>query len=492
MSKTLKFIVFGALTVCYYLAYTGVLAHVIAYHEQHHLFLFSQAYFEQLVHTEGWLSYLTAFIIQFFYHATWGSALLALLIASVYPLTRTVIRLLTGKEDLMHLSVLPSMALFFHTMSADHSLNPVTGTLLGLIAACICLWALRRFNPLPALLQGIQVKSKALQRTLVVVPLICYSLYGGYHFVMNYNRSEGLMLKSEMYVKAKEWNKVLEYTGYYLQSGRTNQLISYFHHLALFHTGQLNERLFDYPQNLGVKALYFPWNSDSRESEYGHLLYEALGYINEAHRWEFEAMTVWGETAPHLLNLSRYNIAMGRPKVAQRFINKLKQSLFYRDKALELEKIKDTGEVPGLRNALKGIEAVPARFANVLNIGPELEYLCKNDPDNRMAFEYLMCNLLLSNQLLRFVNSLPYMRSFGDTALPRIYEEALFIYQLKAGKEALAQTGIVLSEETEKRFRRYYELTEKKQMRALQSEFGNTYWYYLNFISPYGNKVINQ
>ncbi|MCS3096490.1 DUF6057 family protein [Bacteroides fragilis] len=72
----------------------------------------------------------------------------------------------------------------------------------------------------------------------------------------------------------------------YINSGRTNQLISYFHNLALYHTGKLPYQLFDYPQKLGVKALYFPWNSDSRESEYGHFIYEDLGYINEAQRWE--------------------------------------------------------------------------------------------------------------------------------------------------------------------------------------------------------------
>lgn len=42
-------------------------------------------------------------------------------------------------------------------------------------------------------------------------------------------------------------------------------------------------------------------------------------------------MVVWGETAPHLLNLARYNLAVQRPQVAQRFINVLKQSLFYSD-----------------------------------------------------------------------------------------------------------------------------------------------------------------
>lgn len=57
------------------------------------------------------------------------------------------------------------------------------------------------------------------------------------------------MLKAEQFVKSKDWRSVLEYTKKYLDTGRYNQLISYFHHLALYHTGQLPYHLLDYPQN---------------------------------------------------------------------------------------------------------------------------------------------------------------------------------------------------------------------------------------------------
>ncbi len=291
-------------------------------------------------------------------------------------------------------------------------------------------------------------------------------------------------------MKNKEWEKVLDYTKRYLDTGRYNRLISYFYHLALYHTGQLPYHLLDYPPRKGVEGLYFPWNSDSRESEYGHILYEELGYINEAQRWEFEAMVVWGETAPHLINLAKYNIINHRPLVARRFINKLKQSLFYRKEALQLEEWVDGGKVPGLKNALEGKTDTPARFANVLNIGPELQYLCERDSTNRMAFEYLMSNLLLSNHVVRFVNNLKRMESFSYAELPPLYEEALYIYKLGVSEEEFSKLGIGIKPETEQRFKRYYQLVQKKQPGALQKEFGNTYWFYLNYVSPYGNKVI--
>src|SRR5690606_33515344 len=132
----------------------------------------------------------------------------------------------------------------------------------------------------------------------------------------------------------------------------------------------------------------------------------------------------------------------------------------------------------------------PARFANVLNIGPELQHLLEKDPTNQMAFEYLMSQLLLSNHVERFAKSLRYIRNCSYTALPATYEEALYIYQLGVSSEEFAEIGFTVSDETKRRFARYYELVQANETDKLNSEFGSSYWYYLNYISPYGNKVI--
>ena len=491
MNKIQKYSIGAALALFYYWAYSGNLSHIIAFHEQHHLFLFTEAYFEQQIKSEGFFSYLTDFIIQFFYYPILGSALLALLLASVYLITSNIIHLIFGKEDLLHLSILPSLGLFYHTMEASHTLIPITVTVFTLAIVNLTLWIFHRHMPLIPLFKNIHIQKKSIRTSITAITLLFYAGYGYFHFVKSYNRSEGIMLKAEMHVKKKNWDKVLEYTQLYMRGENTNHLISYFHNLALFHKGKLIYHLFDYPLFLGVKSLYFPWNSNSRECEYGHIIYEHLGHINEAHHWEFEAMSVWGETAPHLLNLARYNIVNHRPKVAQRFINKLKQSLFYREEALQLGNALESGQVEGLRNALAEVIDSPARFTNAKNIGPELEYICKHDPKNKMAFEYLMSYLLLSNNVTLFVDNLHRFKEFSYSSMPSSYEEALLIYRLKVGEEEFARTGFTISQETENRFARYLQLTENKQLKTLQQEFGRSYWFYQNYISPYSNKVIN-
>lgn len=129
---------FALLFIIYFLCYQGVLSHVIYYHEQHHLFLFSKEYFLKQIHTEGLLGYLTDFIIQFFYMPALGSAILAGILAGIYLLTHYNIKKITGQPDILQLSLIPSVSLFIYTLPVDHSLAPIIGAFLGLlILGCI-------------------------------------------------------------------------------------------------------------------------------------------------------------------------------------------------------------------------------------------------------------------------------------------------------------------------------------------------------------------
>ena len=320
---------------------------------------------------------------------------------------------------------------------------------------------------------------------------ICICLYTGstsYLFIINYNMKERLLLEAEDHLKKKKWEKVLHCADKFRGN---NQLMEYFRNMALFHIGRMPYDLLKYPQTKGVASLYLPWTGEPERSRYGHYIYEQLGYINEAHRWAFEAMVVYGETAPIITNLIRYNIAIQRYGVAHRFINVLKQSLFYKRDTEIYEKMIREKQSP-FPNALSYNPEEKVRFANILNIGPELSYLCDRDSSNQMAFEYLMSDLLISNQITRFAKNLGRIRTFPCASLPRLYEEALYTYKLGVDKETYDKLGFTISEETEYRFRTYYTLYRKKEIKKLKEQFGDTFWYYLHFLSPYGNKIIDK
>lgn len=508
-------VIFTLLTAVFFIAYQGVLSHVPYYHEQHHLFLFSKTYFTNTVHSDGLLKYITYFVVQFFYYPWLGSLILSLLLASVYALIAYSSRRLSGASDYFCLSILPVAYLFIQMLTVDFPINSLVGffivlSLMSLVFSlpekwwryviCLCILALLAFflswkivaiSVVVVLLSALSgfLMRKIKQKYGLLMTIGVVMVYGRVvfdRFYHSYNIGERRMIQAQKSVREKDWAEAYRITDHYLKSGRNNQLMSYYRNIALYHLGGLNDHLFDIPQIYGMKSLYFPWQSNSRETEHGQVVYEELGYWNEAHRWAFEAMTVWGETAPILTDLAKYNIKMERYAVAQHFINLLKQSSFYKKRATELEREIQAESV--VTEHIFGNEH--ARFSNILNIVPELEYLCNMYPDNRMAHEYYMNALLLSNQVVRFAQNLYRMKVFDYEKLPDTFEEALFLYKI-GNEEAFEALNITLSGLAERRFEYYYQLYGQMDMERLKAEFGNSYWYYVHFVSPYGNKIIS-
>ena len=464
------------LFVVVFASYGDLLSHVLYYNEQHQLFLYTADYFSSHTLTE----WLTAFMVQFFYYPMLGAAVMSTLITCIYLMSWRILTALTSREDTLRLSLIPAIAIWVWTAALSHTLAAVVWAfiVLGILTLAACLWAKGK-DTRPSSLKGWKYVAVNIASLLVI------TIISGYSFMRSFSMSEFRMIKAQQAIDHHDWDAALHHTERYLSnSHQPNPLIFYFHNIALYNKGMLLDHLFDFQPGVGVNSLYFPWQSRTRETEFGHYLPEQLGCVNDAQHWEFEAMVVWGETAPRLINLARYNIVNGRKAIARKYIARLRQSLFYRGEAKRLEACVESGKVPGL-HAFSTSEPREANFINVENIGPNLQYVLEHDPRNGMAYDYLMCDLLLSNNLTRFVENLPLCKRYHPGRMPRIFDEALLVYQL-GGNDT---KGLQPSEETRGRFQRYAQLAQMGDMAALQAEFGNTYWFYLNYVSPYGNKL---
>lgn len=472
----LAIVLFGV----FFASYSDLLSHVLYYNEQHQLFLYTADYYHSQTLT-GWL---TAFVVQFFHYPLLGAAVMSALLTAIYLMTWRIFTALSRREDILCLSLIPSLALWVWTAGLSHTLSVVVWAFIVLAML---------FVPACLLAKGKTIKQFPLAgwkyAVAVIVSVAVISLASGYSFLRSFSMSEFRMIKAQQAIDRHDWDDALHHTERYLDNQKQpNPLIFYFHNIALYNKGELLNRLFDYQPVVGINALYFPWQSRTRETEYGHYLLEQLGCINDAQHWEFEAMVVWGETAPRLINLARYNIinhrkAIARKYIARKYIARLRQSLFYKDEADRLEACVESGQIEGLR-AFSTNEPEKANFVNILNIGPNLQYVLSQDPRNRMAYEYLMCDLLLSNNLSRFVENLQLAASFYKQ-MPRIFDEALLVYQLGGNDTKDLQP----SDDTKSRFQQYAQIAQSGNMAALQAEFGNTYWFYLNCVSPYGNRL---
>ncbi len=476
MKARLHYLLAIVLFVVVFVSYGDLLSHVLYYNEQHQLFLYTADYFSSHTLTE----WLTAFVVQFFHYPMLGAAVMSTLLTGIYLMTWRVLTALTHREDTLRLSLIPALALWVWTARLSHSLAVVVWAFLAfsVLSLSTRIWAKGK-KVRPSSLRGWKYATASIASVAVI------TIISGYSFLRSFSMSEFRMIKAQQAIDRHDWDAALHHTERYLSnSHQPNPLIFYFHSLALYNKGLLLDHLFDYQPVVGVNALYFPWQSRTRETEFGHYLLEELGCVNDAQHWEFEAMVTWGETAPRLINLARYNIVNGRKAIARKFIARLRQSLFYRGEADRLEACVESGKVPGL-HAFSTSEPRKANFINVENIGPNLQYVIGHDPRNRMAYDYLMCDLLLSNNLSRFVENLPLCKRFHPEGMPRIFDEALLVYQL-GGNDT---KGMQPTDETRGRFQQYAQLAQMGNMAEMQAEFGNTYWFYLNYVSPYGNKL---
>lgn len=511
-------ILFVLLIYCF----NNQLWYILYYKEQHSLFLYSGAYFDAVIASKGIFTYLTNFITQFFHTPLLGSIFLATIYMGIYHFTTAVVTKITRHTDPFQL---PAFLLLFLVLQVT-SVDVAFETPLTFLFCAFCYFLILTFfkgniikiiipilfivlsyfisfqtNLILALTvilsvfsvygcNKIQLSSKLkpwISLTLVIILTTVSYLY----IPQRINKTEKIMVEIQKQVNEKHWDSVLTKTTPYIKHQKPNQLIIYFHNLALANTNRLESELFNVPQSFGLQDLYIPWKSDSRRSEFGHYFYEAIGHINEATRWDFEAMVVWGETAPILTRLIRYNIVNKRPLVAQRFINVLKQSLYYKTDALYYQKHLEATHFDTL-TPFKNDTQSHRHFSNVVQVANELHYVADQDPSNRIAVDYLLSSYLLSNQVEKFVQNISRLTVFNIKELPTSYQEVLFIYQLQKGKVDSIPFANTISPIIGQRFKRYYYLYKNEDLKTLKKEFQNTYWYYLHFISPYGNKIITK
>jgi len=111
--------------------------------------------------------------------------------------------------------------------------------------------------------------------------------------------------------------------------------------------------------------------------------------------------------------------------------------------------------------------------------------LLENNPDNRMAFEYLISFLLLEKNLSSFSEKMKYLNDLGYKQIPVHFEEALLASD--SGYEAFIPEGLSIRESTRHNFDGYVKASPAgsysidKRMEYLGDQYGNTFWYYYQF-----------
>jgi len=313
--------------------------------------------------------------------------------------------------------------------------------------------------------------------------IILFSLTG-YLVYKLYNPQTRLVFQLEKHVFEQKWNKAIEL---HESTPSKNLIGQYFYNIALAESGQLCDRLFFGGQEFGPNALILPW--DQSHLNRGAYFYYSLGLSNEAYRWAYESMVVYGYRPQNITILAKTSLINGNYRMTGKYINILKHSLNYRNIALDLEKlVNDPHKVRSHTELGNKVKLLPGEdfFIQINEPQKNIEFIQNSNP-NRRAFEYEMAWYLLTKNTEGVINNLYLMKDLGYTKIPKHIEEAVLVYYNTTGKLP-ELNGSTISPETLERFQQYisdfstYKHNPKILESNLRKKFSNTFWFYFHFI----------
>lgn len=336
-----------------------------------------------------------------------------------------------------------------------------------------------------ALLLRLKPFSTKINTVISLSALVILTVTSSYAFVQRYDVREKVMISIDRAIKQQNWDEVLELSGRYPGN---NLMITYATNLAFMGKGEFVDRVLEFPQQFGIDGLFIGRKGNSRESEYIDNIYAMLGLYNEAHRQAWESMTTFRANVSNLMKLIRYNHLMGREEIAAKFNHLLEPTLFYSD---YYEQIKEQGNIFA-QPIVSGDTA--AHFTNVANIGADMSYICRIEPTNKNAVDYLLVSILLGNRVPMFGDNIHLLKAvYPGGKLPAIYEQAMVLLQQRMPPEEFTALGLPISPAAETTYQRYIAAMQQNGGNPQKmSDFANTYYYYLNFLSPYGAKIITK
>ncbi len=256
--------------------------------------------------------------------------------------------------------------------------------------------------------------------------------------------------------------------------------------LAMHGSGQIAQDLFSLPARPGMDLLPRLKGGLHSCRVQGRVLFE-LGHVNLAEHLIHEALENEGGRPKILELLGGIHTAKGRPEAARVFLNRLAMVPFHRRGAhallLQLEAdpaLSSDERIARVRSRMVATD----QAGNAVPTENLMVQLLEANRQNRMAFDYLVGQLLLNHHLDRLAFELKRLDELGYDSLPRHVEEAMLVYQRTPGTPAVDLGRRSIRPETARRFDAFIASVKGGMDRtaegrqAMARQFGDTYWYY--------------
>jgi len=315
--------------------------------------------------------------------------------------------------------------------------------------------------------------------------LAAFLLISGFIFIKNkadFEKEE--IMAYDFHIRMRKWDRAIALAN---KKEPTSPLSVTCLNLALAKQDLLGERMFKYYQN-GISGLIPDFTRDFTIPMIAGEVYYHLGLINTAQRFAFEAMEAlpnYQKSVRSVKRLAETNIINGEYALAKKYLHLLQKTFYYRHWATNaLELIKDEKNI---ENHLEWGWLRKARIQNDFLFSEQekenmLGQLFTHNPENRMAFEYLLASALLKKDLQSFIRFYPLSKSLDYKVIPKHFQEALLYIWEVTNEDKSKSIPYPISSTIKARLDAYKRLYgNTRDARLMKKDFGDTYWYYYHF-----------
>jgi len=260
---------------------------------------------------------------------------------------------------------------------------------------------------------------------------------------------------------------------------------------ALYYKGRLLDDLFRFPQSRNA-LLLFPYSGSIKSlspadrfwtTVWGSWTYYELGLVNVAEHCALEATSQF-YYPEGLRLLALIYIIKDMPDAGRTCLTALCKDRVYRPWAetclAALHSDPAMSNLPEVRT----IRSNSLKEKAILSDMPPLAALIKENPYNRMAFEYLIASLLIRREIDSLDRLVPGLRTLKYDKIPKLFEESLLVYAFLTGRNP-DLCGYAIRSETMASFDEFRAILYSKHggrtrdaYKELVIRFGDSYFFY--------------
>ena len=300
-------------------------------------------------------------------------------------------------------------------------------------------------------------------------------------------------IKMNHHMERLEWRKALDVAK--RQKQTPTRLIVLNKNLALLKLGRAGDEMFHYLD--GGEAPKSPLQIRLMQVG-GKMLYYHYGRMNFCYRWCLEDAVEYGWKVDYLKYMVRTSLISGEPALAQKYINTLKKTLFYRGWAGKYEKMVQNPSLIAKDREMATILPL-YQYSDQLDGDNSLveiyllNYFAHNysDVTNPMFDEAALMSALTLKDIPTFWNCFfRYANSHSTSRMPVHYQEAALLYGNLEKNVDISQ--MPFDKMVEARFKDFMRFAQKHAVENVERDpeakklfydrFGKTFWYFYFFI----------